>query len=1153
VERAVLSFHAPAARSLAVPLALCLLVTLVHGVQADEDGRTRVVQLLGSAEKRPQSRDPWVEARVRDELAGGSWFRTLSNSQASLLFPGRRAVTRVRQNSTIQVKTVEERQDFVKTTFRLNAGSAWSQARPRTAGDRAAEPADEPELSMETPTATLSIRGTAWLVEVGDNQTTRLYVTSGRVDISDVDRRGTLSIGAGEAAMVEKGRAPVRLQLVSPEERVQWVSSWRPRPAYWLDGEPGGYAAQMARIEAGEYQQTLDTLQDSAATDTAAAILAADLLVYAGRFDEAGNLLQPFAGAEPADARVAALLAAIRLRQGRSADARGVLERALQHRPDQALLLLGLGELAVVEGDAELARLCFRRVLDQDADNAQAWYGLGLVAAQRERIKQARALLRRAVESSPGLGAASIELAVVASMAGELEQAETRLNRILEQSPDDYLALTARGINRLKLGRPGQAIEDFVVAEAIEPRYARAKLYSAAAFYQRDERVWAEAALEDAQTLDPLDPLPYLYQSRIEGDARNYGAAIDAAREAQQRMPNLKSLNQVMVDRRGSANLGTSIAEFGMEEWARYYAYESYSPFWAGSHLFLADRYEGQFNKNSELYLGFIHDPLVFGASNRLSTLIKSPGHYLDLDLYHQRWDAEQNSAFLTASGVWVDPFSVSYFVSGDFGEADRLSSESAVSGTNFELAIGVVPRHDLKGFLFVSEFDADARFDEMVTPDSLAFRGRSRFDFGLSYVVRPGNELWLKVGKDDLDGNWSGSFRSEESAQALNALPGLPGTIDPLGEFERYDTEIAQNEAQVRHSMAIGESLWSWGIERSERDIEGSVSLLFDPVGFGFEEQQRLRSDEVYVEWGDEWTSDLSTVLAVSYQQFNLQRVDEDSFSIDGLSDKLFSKEQIDKWELLPRFGAKWRIDERRVIRTAAQRWRRPAGAATLASVDTVGIPLNDRLTLEGGRYERFRVQFDGEYPGRYFLQAFLDWERFFNEIVGSPSEVTDFDLTRLEQLLNRTEVFDSESTLEAVAPFEGGRLDSFGVALNGLIGERHSYSVAYLRRDGEQSGTQTGNAIPYVPKDFLRLEARTALPSRLLLGAGANYRSRRFSDALNERPIGAGWSLGFRGFWETPDRRHSFQVIVDNILPDNDAGLQPNTRYVAQYSLRI
>jgi hypothetical protein len=102
-------------------------------------------------------------------------------------------------------------------------------------------------------------------------------------------------------------------------------------------------------------------------------------------------------------------------------------------------------------------------------------------------------------------------------------------------------------------------------------------------------------------------------------------AAAESAQRALERMPYLKSLNQVANDQKGIANAGFPLAYMGLEAWARNAAHESYLPSWAGSHFFLADRYAGDFNHRSELMQGFITDPLVFGAPNRHQNLVLTP------------------------------------------------------------------------------------------------------------------------------------------------------------------------------------------------------------------------------------------------------------------------------------------------------------------------------------------------------------------------------------------------------------------------------------------------------------------------------------------------------------------------------------------------
>ena len=103
----------------------------------------------------------------------------------------------------------------------------------------------------------------------------------------------------------------------------------------------------------------------------------------------------------------------------------------------------------------------------------------------------------------------------------------------------------------------------------------------------------------------------YLLASLIRLDRIEPVAAVEQAQEALKRIPYLKSLNQVADNQKGVANVGTPLAFMGLEYWARSAAHESYLPFWGASHLFLADRYAGDFDKRSELMQGFVTDPLV--------------------------------------------------------------------------------------------------------------------------------------------------------------------------------------------------------------------------------------------------------------------------------------------------------------------------------------------------------------------------------------------------------------------------------------------------------------------------------------------------------------------------------------------------------------
>lgn len=118
-----------------------------------------------------------------------------------------------------------------------------------------------------------------------------------------------------------------------------------------------------------------------------------------------------------------------------------------------------------------------------------------------------------------------------------------------------------------------------------------------------------------------------------------------------------------------------------MEDWALELAQQSFYPYWGGSHLFMADRYPGEFNKNSALFQGFLTDPMAFGASQRHSSLLQRPGAHgaagitLDRDIYRMHAPA------LTLNGMDNTHVPVSWFVKAQVIRASDLPFDLQVNG----------------------------------------------------------------------------------------------------------------------------------------------------------------------------------------------------------------------------------------------------------------------------------------------------------------------------------------------------------------------------------------------------------------------------------------------------------------------------------------
>ncbi|MFM9092844.1 MAG: tetratricopeptide repeat protein, partial [Verrucomicrobiota bacterium] len=407
------------------------------------------------------------------------------------------------------------------------------------------------------------------------------------------------------------------------------------------------------------------------------------------------------------------------LRLDRGEEARTRLEQGLSAHPQAGELWLARGEVAVLEGDAAGARAAFNRALE-GSTGAEGWYGLGLVSAEREYVREARQELEEALRRDPGLEKAAAERAAVETFAGNLREADRRYAEVLAKAPSNYVALTGRGINRLKEGEAEGALQDFLRAGLVEPRYARGWMYQGVAFYRLGERYRADQAFGKAGALDAKDPVVHMMASQVAADDLAYGEAIAEARAAQSKMPYLKSLNQLANDQRGSANLGSPLADFGLEAWAKYYADEAYSPYWGGSHLFLSDRYTGTFNKTSELMKGFITDPLAFGASNRFASLSQTPGHYARLDSWYLGEVGFQELGLgATASGLLQSAGAgdAAYFLRGEYRPADSRWNGTTGETDEVVAGLGWKPRHDIGVFAYALDKRVDADIEDSPSP----------------------------------------------------------------------------------------------------------------------------------------------------------------------------------------------------------------------------------------------------------------------------------------------------------------------------------------------------------------------------------------------------------------------------------------------------
>lgn len=1127
-----------------------LAVVLAAAARAED---AEVVLLIGKGDARTSADAEWKPTTVKQKLRAGWFVRTGEMSQMALLLRDRTQV-RLNQLSILNIKSIGAPPQ--PTRLDLPQGRAWSQAKP---GSTAVAARQQPTIEVSMPSATAAIRGTDWELTVDKDGTSTVTVLSGEVEF--YNDLGRVAVGPNEQARAVPGKAPTKILLTNAAERVQWVTAYRPQPRRWVKDYSGGIEAIIKNIEAEEFPAALDALSKAAKAprrDVRVALLLADLNLFQGQAAEAIALISPHADDGRGDPMAAALLARAFLVAGRIADAGRILGNAAQKHAAHVEVLLAQAEYSRVQGDVDGTRRAALKVLEADPKNAEAWYVIGRIETEREYASAARDALKRALSLRPDGPGYAGELAMLETFANDFPAAQKAFNDALAQQPDDYVALTGLGVLQLKRGEPEAALESFLKAGVIEPRYSRAWLFSAVAYYQLGDTARALEAFDKASRLDEKDPLPYLMSSLIYFDSLELGRAIEAARNAQARMPYLKSLNQVLTDQKGSANLGSALAAFGMEEWSQAYAYDSYSPYWAGSHLFLADRFSGTFNKNSELFKGFLSDPSVFGASNRFSSIVPLPGHYGSIGVDAGRDYITDATVNATVNGYSVSAVPFSYFLSFDKTHGDSIINRTKsdgrmnANGQNLIVGVGVKPTHELGLFAFANSTSYEGRFTgdraSGLVDDVFALDYR-RFDVGLNYKFSPTNHAWFKVGKGTEGVPVSGAFFSQESANALNGAFRV-NAFSPQGRLNAFNYDLSQRDVQWRHTFDLNPEVQvSWGLERAKQtkpflltvEFPAVVSPVPIPVRVHQTVDDDLESGTAYLSGRFRLAPAMEAQLDLHYQDVKSRFVGNSAIEVVGggtFRAPIQTGESRDR-EVNPRIGIKWQPAPGHTLRLATQVWRKPAGVNTLAPVDTVGIPLDDQIERAGGRFTRSRLQHEIEWNKSTFLQWFVDLKRVKN--LDDPLVVADFALDQLEKLRNRRRTYAArQDYLEDTPKFGAGRVESAGLSFNRLMSRDYTLAGRYVYADTENTGARfSGLAVPFHPRHYGNVALTWRPYARWIVGPTATYRSSRYADEKNTTLLTSGWAFGLQVYWESEDKRLSVGGVINQLHSDKQSSI--------------
>ena len=1082
-----------------VSLAICALGTFgSHAAWAQCAGSAlapgasaaQIVALAGQGQTRAPGVEPWSPAALSQQLAQGADVRTLALSSAALLLADR---TQIRMSANAQLRLCESQPE--RTLLELAAGRLWARTKKTPAA-----------LQLQTPAALAVVRGTDWDVEVDTAGRTTLTVLSGQVELSNA--QGSVQLGPAEQGYVEPGQAPIKRVLVRPRERVQWVTAYPGSGTRWAEG---GAAADL---------------------------VLADQEVAGGQLDAAQARLEQ-AWRRTQDPRAAARRAELLMAQDRGADARAWLDAARAAAPASVELLLADADWHRLEGRGDAALALYREAVaraEGSAQQAAAHWGLGRALQERGDLHAARAELMRAVELAPDNPTYRGEQATAATEALRLSEARAGFDAALGLAGDDYVSLAGAGLLALKQGDPEAARTQLLKALVIEPRYAQAHIWLAVAEYQLGGLAAAFDSLERARLADPNDPLPWQVESILRNDSGEPESAIAAAREALTRLPYLKSMNPLASDSQGSANLGKALGDFGLEHWARAYAQQSYYPLWAGSHFFMANRYESNFSKNSEFHQGYLADPLAFGASEKRASVLSAVGGEWLVGGSVQR-DARHDTGVLDVGhrGLADIPLPVAWRLGVDVQQHEPRagSGDYRMSAQDVRLGVGMRPT-DRLGLLFQHYQD----------------RARSYYPGGLvdSDGVRLDGALRQPSRRTDLGGAWRWSadeqtwltFHRGRYGDAMSPIDPVSGRYDQLHD----DTDEG---VMLRHTVQWGSLRLSAGWEHSRVRLQAArvyslvtgaedTRLRFDMPWLGLEGSHGPWSWQAQAFWPRfDMHYRYRTLLGSTGEDLR------DPYDDGGGHAR----------RVRPRLGLSYRFGPGRALHAAYAESMYASATHTLAPVAVGAIPIDYHFQTPGSLARKIALQLDWEFDAKSFGFVAVSRQDIANAMYSDGSLLQFLNVLEGDKVGSLGPLIQmAETSVEAYngnPVFDRGRLQRLGLGYNRILAPRWSMLASYTWTHTRNTGDWvTGNELPGFPRHTLVLVNVWRHGGRDYTYASLVYRSARYATMINGRREEPGWDIALAHSLDSADRRWS---LIGTVQTPLDGRVKPTFWLRARY----
>ncbi|KQU01426.1 FecR domain-containing protein [Rhizobium sp. Leaf453] len=842
-----------------------------------------------------------------------------------------------------------------------------------------------------------------------------------------------------------------------------------------------------------------------------------------------------------------------------------IVKKAERSHPDDAMLPAARAQLAILLADEAEAKDAIDRALALDPDNPNAldaratykmgiaydrkgavddllhavtvapgdsniWNTLGLAHSDRDDNRRAEDAYKRAIALDPLDPLPHANLAILYLDEMRMEEAKREIDLAMQVDPSFDMVLLARGRYHMQTGDLEKGVQDLLAASASNPGVSNTQLLLAAAHYAKKERDPTAQALDNAQRLDPYDPLVAVVRTAIAIDEYDADTAIKNAQEIM-RLTRARGGDYASLgaNQTAGSTLNDAFRLQGLDAWGQYYGDAVFDPFTATSYFDQAVRGSvspflntystalapwsplGNQDSYSAYIQGLLLGPHMLASRERTTNLLDEPF-----------FETELTGGFLTGgrettytggaeiSGFTYSPFPIS--INADFSWSRPRNDITLNGGASSNRDINIIGGN---GYITMSP-----------TPDDriVAFTTYSEVEDWQDFLNVPfytgadsgveGSELSSGIAWSHTLGYQNvlnaGLFYSErkggtsESLTGIENVGGVPTVIKITDAAEGLSKSYI---AAISHTVGGEDLVWRYGVEGGIVNSELLKTATVDVVGWPD------LSGEVKT-----FDSD-NTTLGRAYVDLRYEAAPDLTLEA-ALFGRILDSEAGRTDRLEPRVGIAWSPVDNHWLRFGYLREGDNFSSPTLAPVGVVGLQSNQIGLSDDGYIDTFAFRWDAQWSDRFF---------------------TAFDYQHQEA----KNVSLAQPILAATLDFEDVRVDRAALTANLVLGHGFGLSATYAHLDSENRDPMSfgyGDSLVFVPDQTGQIALTWVNTADIKMTLAGNYVGERVGNG-DGVTLDDYWTLDAGLVWEPFDKRTELELSAYNLL-DEDFELAPGVK---------